>query len=430
MNKFVVDTLSDLRVPVRGTSLETFEVSKAAVAASGRTAATKKAGGATNLMLPTYDARAGFNGGCVVLPTGASPATRRLQFTSWELFHAAKKSELTQYTARAAQRAAIGMSLEYTPIFWWKGNLSLLPGAVSSRKDAGRTNLAGRVGEGLGHLLMEKRFGFKYWDHLPSLFLRLAVANAASHPAMLRQAHATMKSVAGKAPDFVFEKKNEVALAECKGHFVEATKKGVPFGGELRAAMAQLRQWPSRIFPTPSRSFATNAVIVERGHAIPSFLCFADPEGDGGEEPLPLGDDLRRGNYAAWLLAMGLDDEAEALRWKDDWAPSGKRLLVARIGGRQFALTPPGSIGRAWYWSDHDMWLWRRGRLGEVVAGIDLTVLKAIKTALRGDELVDVDLPTELVHDERFSGSVLADGTLLGSVRLAYPEEAFEPFEL
>jgi len=298
------------------------------------------------------------------------------------------------------------------------------------RKDSGRTNLAARIGEGLGHLLMEKRFGFKYWDHLPSLFLRLAVASAVTHPAMLRHAHATKKAAVGKEPDFVFENASEVALAECKGHFVDVSKKSVPFGGELRAAMEQLKQWPSRISPTPTRSFATNAVIVERGHAIPSFLCFADPEGEGGDEPVPLGDDVRRGNYAAWLLAMGLDDEAEALRWKDDWAPSGRRLLVVRIGGRKFALAPPRSMGSAWYWSDDDFWLWRHGRLSEVVAGIDLTALQAIKTALRGGELADVDLPTELAPDEGFSGSVLADGTLLGTVRMRHHEERFEFFDL
>jgi hypothetical protein len=277
------------------------------------------------------------------------------------------------------------MSLEYTPMFWWKGNLALLPGGVDSRKDAARTNLASRLGEGLGHLLMQKRFGFKYWDHLPSLFLRLAVASAASHPEMLRQAHATKNSALGKEPDFVFEKTGEVALAECKGHFVGVTHKSMPFGGELRAALAQLSAWPSRISPTPKRTFATNAVVVERGHALPSFLCFADPDGERGEEPLPVADDVRRGNYAAWLLAMGLEDEAEALRWRDDWAPSGRRLLVVRIGGRKFVLASPRLLGDSWYRPDDELWLWRYGRLGGMVAGMDLVAMQAVKRALRGE---------------------------------------------
>lgn len=428
MNRFVTNTLAALDVPVRSTAIETFEVSKAAVLASVRGGAAKKTGGAKNLMMPAFDARTGFTGACVAAPTAAS-APRRLAFTSWELFHA-KKSELTQHTARSAQKAAVGMSLEYTPMFWWKGNLGLLPDTVKSRKDAARTNLASRIGEGLGHLLMQKRFGFKYWDHLPSLFERLAVANAASHPEMLRQAHATKKAVVGKEPDFVFEKSSEVALTECKGHFVGASQTSMPFGGELRAALAQLEGWPARISPMPKRSFATNAVLVERGHTTPSFLCFTDPEGERGGEALPLGDDVRRGNYAAWLLAMGLDDEAEALRWRDDWAPSGRRLLVLRIGGRKFVLAPPRFLRGTWLWSEDDLWLWSHGRSGNVVAGLDLTAMQAIKRALRGEPLVDVELPTEAVADERFSGSVLADGSLLGTVRRRHPDEPFEFFDL
>ena len=432
MKRFVVEALAALRVPVRATGIETFEVSKADVLASVRSPATKGAGGAKNLMMPKFDAASGFTGKCVVAPAGKPLPLRQLPFTSWELFHAAKKSELTQYTARSAQKAAVGMSLEYTPMFWWKQNLGLLPGGVDSRKDAARTNLASRVGEGLGHLLMQKRFGFRYWDHLPSLFLRLAIANAATHPEMLRKAHAKKKAPVGKdeqEPDFVFENKAEVALAECKGHFVRADQKTVPFGGELRAALAQLDGWPARISPTPKRTFATNAVIAERGGAMPSFLCFTDPEERGrGDAAIPLDDDVRRGNYGAWLLAMGLNDEAEALRWRDTWAPSGRQLVVVPIGGRKFVVAPPMVLDGLSFWAQEEYCLWRHGELPAVVAGLDLVAMQAVKRALQGDTLNDVDLPGEFAGDPGFSGSVLADGTLLGMVRLR--DRQLEVFEL
>jgi hypothetical protein len=133
--------------------------------------------------LGSFDASTGF----ARAQTGTVPA--RLRFTAWQLFHAAKKSELAgSFTADVAERKAWGMALDQFDLFEWRAtSLRLRSGGVLAVKDASRTYFAGRFGEAVLHLVMMDK-GYVYWDHIPSLCDRALRKMPVDHEERLRRA--------------------------------------------------------------------------------------------------------------------------------------------------------------------------------------------------------------------------------------------------
>jgi|GEM_PF-5939957 len=78
---------------------------------------------------------------------------QQLPFSSWQFFHAAKKTELTStFTMQMADRRAFAFALEHENTFIWNTtNFRKRDSSVFSLEDFGETYLAGRVGEAIAY---------------------------------------------------------------------------------------------------------------------------------------------------------------------------------------------------------------------------------------------------------------------------------------
>ena len=288
----------------------------------------------------------------------------------------------------------LGFLLEQLPALdWRRGNLRLLPGVASAYADFAGSSLAGRIGQGIALLFMDAH----------------AYAFAAHYP----------RAAGTPGPDFIFEHRADRVLVEAKGAFV-APKVQPNIKGILADGLHQL----SRAKPLGSKkSYVVGSFLRENGDQAeePSLVAFVDPENDlssSSDESPP--DLVVRHNYAAWLDAMNLHYAASDLRARTPRDhPEAIQLRILNLNGTSFGVVPihvvfPDDLDEPFH-----RWPWRNG--GFVVAGLPMPILDRIGGVLAdsstlltvGDAMAS--LP-EADHDGEFKGSVLRDGSLLGSL--------------
>ncbi|HNQ88095.1 MAG TPA: hypothetical protein PKM73_05735 [Verrucomicrobiota bacterium] len=294
--------------------------------------------------------------------------------------------------------APFGLLMEQLPTFDWRGDdLRLFDGLARAYTDFTETSLAGRVGQGVMLLAMEAR-GFVFVGNYP-------------------------RSHGKRGPDFVFQHNTSAsrrALAESKGSFVQV--EGTP---NIKAALRDgLDQLDAADHQRVSDSFAFGTFLRERDdpHPEPSLVAWTRAGYDG--KPTldePDSDSILRGNYAAWLHAMGLFQAASDLSKKV--RPERAEKVAFHLvdhRGEEYAVRPQAIVP-----SDELDWLVpfllpRRGGEHVVVAGLLRGVLHRIREAMQDpSSTLGVELPSdtgqsEAQSDGGFKGSVLADGSLLG----------------
>jgi hypothetical protein len=153
----------------------------------------------------------------------------------------------------------------------------------------------------------------------------------------------------------------------------------------------------------------------------PSLIVFTDPVGGdtATDRFAEFPDDwIRRGNYGAWLIGMGLSDSGNALRNGELATVEERALTVLSIGKRKFAVIFPGPCD-PFLWPNYlgDLWahdLHRHGTatLGIYVRGIEINNLRNIETAVNSAASAlprDMTMPASAIAEfpEWFSGSIL-----------------------
>ncbi|TET34880.1 MAG: hypothetical protein E3J72_12150 [Planctomycetota bacterium] len=387
--------------------------------------------------------------------------TAQLPFSAWEFFHAAKKTELAcTFTANMANRRAFAFTLEHEDTFLWNStNFRKRDSAVFALEDFAETGLAGRVGEAIAYLAMVE-WGYVYWDRCATVWARAARNANITHTDQLKVAQYISSLVSsGKPqnePDFIFEKMNgDVALMEAKGGFVEPGNDYPYTKDVLNQALTQLGAWSSTITPTPAKSYGIATLLREENdaHDDPSLIAYVDPPGrkDSNLPQAELSSDLvRRCNYGAWLIGMGFVSSGLALRELREKHMEKVELPILNIGSRQFAVVTAG-------WKVPDLqilpffepwlldfppfrWSGRRGG-GVLVMGIDKEILKQIGRAIHNPKepvLLNLDMGEDDVKAKtktttEFPGSIMPDGTLMGTINrdgFAKSIEAMEKFSL
>jgi hypothetical protein len=367
-------------------------------------------------------------------------AKAELNIRAWSLCHAAAKTELARgWSADALATAAWAFVLNTDTLLNWNPqNLRLLKDGVFSRKDSARTALAGRMGDAIAYLFMLDK-GYVYWDHLPALIERAFNKNAIPHEDQLRiaaviKSRLVHKGPPDKQPDFAFETASrQIALAEAKGAFVPPDCRPRAAKGDLAYGLKQLAAWQSFIKPAPHKSFAIGTYLREIGdpYPDPSLIAFVDPEDDiPSDRYAEFPEDwIRRGNYGAWLIGMGLTTAGIALRNGETAEVTRRELLVLPIGKHLFAVVTdelPGTY--LWQEPFWDLPMSRYHRLASAsfdihVSGIEVDNLRHIEravspetTALPNDMVVQASAVAEF--PDWFSGSILPDGTLFGALHI------------
>lgn len=355
-----------------------------------------------------------------------------LDFTAWNFFHAAKKTEFaSSFSVGESMYAALLAGAEFRRFFdWLPANFRVRDQGIFSRIDATRSYLAGRSGVAINSLLMN-HWDYVFWDHVPTLYARaLRRANINHAESLWRASIIASKYASGvpaKEPDFAFEKDTgEVALMESKGRLVNPGDANPPAKGDLKEGLEQLDQWPQLITPTPQKSFAIGTYLRETSDTTePSLILYVDPPPrlNTRIEPVDLPRDwIRRGNYGNWLVGMGLEDAGFALREGREKPVEEVSLPVLAINGRRFAFTIEGFgfSSRVRVLDPLDFFHWpvfmpRNGQF--IVTGIEVSVLRLIERTIRNaadSSLMEIEpLPTMDLRAE-FYGSVLPDGSLCG----------------
>lgn len=392
--------------------------------------------------------------------------TGKLSFTAWELFHAAKKTELTRsFTPKRSEPLGLLFADEhYDRFIWNKPNLRCADGSSMWLEDFSTTGLSGRIGEALAYLTMvQAAWGYVYWDRIASIWMRAARNANINHQDMVRIAQFTGQ-ITQKGPmpqpDFAFEKLDQsVALMEAKGSFVAPGNSRPNTKRPLQHGLEQLDAWGHLITPTPARSIAIGSFLREQSDPCtdPSLILHVDPRpaSHPDVEPIELPRDLiRRGNYGMWLAEMGFRDSGRALAERRATEVFPSELGVITLGGRDYAFSIQGwridqsRLGMPpWYpfellmvpWRHHVRFLWDVGVTGVYAVGLDVTVLRAISASLadvNANALMDLQrTPVDLGRSQPldgFYGSVMPDGSMLGviSTRLLEPEMRVETFRL
>lgn len=360
-----------------------------------------------------------------------------LSFSSWEFFHAAKKTELAcTFTRRLADTRAVAFAVEHEQTFVWNtGNFRRTDSGVFALEDFAASGLAGRVGEAIAYLTMIS-WGYVYWDRCAVVWERAARRASISHSEQLRIAKFIRSKVASgrpnNEPDFVFENATrDVALMEAKGSFVHPAKDGPGVKTDLRQALKQLDAWSRVLAPPPHASFGIGTYLREHSDPSddPSLIAFVDPPADAEEfsEPVSMPPDLvRRCNYGAWLIGMGLLSSGLALRNQQEKPTEEIVLPVSRIGDRDFAFVMHGWLPPVWSSRLIGVSPPHYGAMpwgGEpLVLGIAVDVLRRLGTAIqRPREPVLMDLQAEtgesgLGAAADRSWSIMPDGSLLGVI--------------
>ena len=130
-----------------------------------------------------------------------------LEFSLWEMFHAAKKVELLRPNLLTNPSwAFLGFFVENLELLAPGEDLRLNPGGARLYGDFSAAGLAGRIAQGLTVLFMERR-GYVYLERLESLIARSQGRIDRPNPT------AQIIGVRGwpipaKTPDFIFEKRD------------------------------------------------------------------------------------------------------------------------------------------------------------------------------------------------------------------------------
>lgn len=328
-----------------------------------------------------------------------------LRFRGVQLAHAVVKSDFLEY--RNPLLPGIGFVLQSHHIVdWSRSDLCLQIGGSTLLSDFARTSMTGRVGQGLA-LLFAYSQGYVFTAHLREY---------------LQSQRIPVNTVNGRplaVADFVCDGKGR-AVVEAKSSFSVQRNEPSNVKRVLKKALNdQVSPWMKRLNPVATKSFVVGSYLRE--HSNPrcdaSALVFVDPEGDGGGGDIEMSPaTVRRENYAAWLCAMGLLQEAERMRSRESQHLGKVSFVVFRVGERTVAfpersdwsfltgIVPHRELSGRWF-----------------AAGIHLDALKALQAAARGDDARLLDYrPLEYGVDEVTQGdgdaySVFPDGTFLGS---------------
>ncbi len=373
----------------------------------------------------------------------------QLEFTAWEMFHAAKKTELTRtFTQTRAQELGLLMAHEHHDHFVWDTkNFRCADGSRLWLEDFGVTGLAGRIGEAMAYLTMVK-WGYVYWDRVATVWLRAAQTNQIQHREMLKAARYTGLVARGAfslQPDFVFEKQDgTTSLMEAKGSFVSPGNDRPDVKSPLKHGLEQLDAWASLILPAPTSSIAIGTFLREAADSSgdPSLILHVDPPPPNRPDVRPveiLPDQIRRGNYGAWLAAMGLRQSGSALVARRKPRTTRVSLPVATINGRQFALSIQGwradkqRFGLVPWWPIELMHMpWRSqlevldlfGINGAFAVGLETSMLRVVERAVESPDaaiLMELEPLTNIAEsggqrEGGFYGSVMPDGSLMGVI--------------
>jgi len=377
-----------------------------------------------------------------------------LHFSAWEMHHAAKKTELTRtFTQRRADELGLLFAHEHHDRFVWNTqNLRCVDGSGLWLEDFSSTGLAGRIGEAFAYLTMVKLWGYIYWDRIASIWLRAARGLQIHHQDMVQVARYT-GSLTGNAPtpqpDFVFEKADRtISLMEAKGSFVTPGNSRPNVKNVLKHGLEQLDTWSSLIAPAPSSSIAIGSFLREASDPCsdPSLILHVDPPPAEQSDIAPVDvprDAIRRGNYGAWLAAMGFRQSGSALADRRELDTAAIELPVVALNGREFALSIQGwRIDQrrfaAFPWWPFEMmhFPWRHrfeflrevGITGVYATGLEISTLRAASAALADPAsaaLMDLQPTTDFgisqgQQPDGFYGSVMPDGSLLGVVSSRY----------
>jgi hypothetical protein len=383
--------------------------------------------------------------------------TREMRFSAWRFFHAAKKTELTSsFAVEDVNRRAFAFSLEHESTFVWNTpNLRLASTGRLHLEDFAESGLAGRVGEATAYLTMIDN-GYVYWDRCSTIWDRAAARSSMTHKEQARVAGVLSRAMKSgkptKEPDFLFEKQSrEVALMEAKGSFVDPARDVPSTKADLQQALKQLAGWSAVITPRPSKSYAIGTYLREENDPSgdPSLVAFVDPpapaESDTRAEGEPR-DVIRRCNYGAWLIGMGLVQAGRALRELRRKRITPVDMPVARIGARDVAVSVVGWKLNPSLLAGLSIDPWRmmhwphRFRGAALVMGIETSVLQHLREALadiqvpvagsRTDEAQLGDVSPTGVEAQ---GSFMPDGTYFGMLDEDQVEDCLHrarPFDL
>lgn len=365
-----------------------------------------------------------------------------LNVTAWNLYHAAKKAELTcSFNVETIDHLARSFAAEHHTMFVWNsGDLRLASGITDSYETAARSSRSRLIGEGMLLLTMQLE-GYAFWDRFDVLVKRVLRNQVVSHPEMVKHARALRSKLktsgVDKRSDFVIENsKAETALAEAKGSLLTPDSNS-SIKTDLDYALKQLKRTKGLISPQPSKTFAVGTYLREVGdpHEDRSLIAFVDPEDD--EEStlnVEIGDSVRRGNYAAWLLAMGFNEAALSLRSAIQHKGLRVTLPIKKIGGSAYAFVVSEAavnFGRStnfirnyeysWrYWPDWFCYGPGRNAVELMIAGIRVDALEAVTQSLENplERSLQVIKPLFDLEITQFNGSVFPDGTMCGSISL------------
>jgi hypothetical protein len=360
-----------------------------------------------------------------------------MEFNAWRMAHAVKKADCLRWqSAHFLGLKTAGFLLENACLFDWQADdLRLNSGAAKELADFSRTSLAGRVGQGMAVLFLEEK-DFSYVGRFESEWQKRATAQNGSGPVGNP-----------KQPDFIAEnRQKQWVLAESKGSFASCGGK-TSVKGYLKKGLNQLRGWTECITPQPIKSFAIATVLRETGDPSPdpSKISFVDPEPETPSNPVEFpADAVRRANYASWLAIMGFEDASRRLLARGGKARQ-RRVQVLTLAGRQYAVhvasvslqSPDGFSEAPDLLSAHAGFPWFGNGLRIEIIGLDLSVLKTISATLTSpthNGLMDLQPgdSSELQAKETgeaFYGSVFADGSLVGELRLSAHHLGYSRFE-
>lgn len=324
-----------------------------------------------------------------------------LTFSGWSLAHAVVKADYLDQ--RNLLMPGLGFLLQSGNLIdFSKSAIELKAGASKALNDVSLTSLSGRVGQGLA-MLYGHRLGLKFCAHLRSYVESLP----AGSPAVMHNG----KPMA----DFLFADDNRTVLIESKGSFTLKKNDPTAIKSVLKGALkAQVDPWMGYLQPPPNNGYVVYSCLRENSWA-PSALSVVDPSGeDGRSADVPFDrEQVVRENYGAWLRAMGLPQVAERLRRPPDAAaekgieeqPVETEFLVFEHEGRSFAVRSQPYHRVLYPFSDFRL------------VGVDLSVLKAISTAIETPGVAITELLLNLpspVDAPQESASIFPDGSVLG----------------
>lgn len=329
-----------------------------------------------------------------------------LIFTGYQLAHAVIKADFLEY--RNPTLPGIGFILQsHHFIDWVSTDFCLKAGAAKLLGDFARTGLTGRIGQGISLLFAHSK-GYSFTAHLREY---------------LEANNIPTRDAAGRAlpiADFVFDgSTNARAIVESKASLSLNGYDPSSVKSLLKSALNnQVIPWMSRLIPPATKSFVVCSYLRERANsgACPSSLAFVDPENtsDVGEFELSP-ESVRRENYAAWLAAMGLIQEAERLRNRDSAGMEAVWFAVVKVREREFAFPiafcPPFRV--------HHFPVVQLTS-GCVVAGIHVDALHAVSRASQGDEKALVEylgiVQESVEKPDNNWHSIFPDGTYFGNI--------------